>query len=102
MHYYFQDIEKKYPGFIHMKLLQGIRLSYNLQMIVQNSNNQNSGQGYQIVRGCRVNKEGDLPTALNGYLYSVMKTTKSTRRAILTSLLKQFDESAVSTFISWT
>ena len=27
-----QEIEKKYPGFIHMKLMQGIRLSYNLQV----------------------------------------------------------------------
>jgi len=31
----FQDIEKKYPGFIHMKLLQGIKLSFRLQQIVQ-------------------------------------------------------------------
>ena len=27
-----QDIEKKYPGFIHMKLMQGIKLSYSLQV----------------------------------------------------------------------
>lgn len=34
--------------------------------------------------------------ALIGFLYSIMKTTKSQRRGILTSLLKQFDDTAVS------
>lgn len=28
-----QEIEKKYPGFIHMKLLQGIKLSHRLVII---------------------------------------------------------------------
>ena len=83
----FQDIEKKYPGFIHMKLLQGIKLSFRLQQIVQES--------CLIVRGFR-QKEGELPSALNGFLYSILKTTKAQRRAILTSLLKQFDDTSVS------
>ena len=81
----FQEIEKKYPGFIHSKLLQGIRLSFRVQQITQSG----------IVRGYRVVKEGELPTAMNGYLYSIMKNTKTQRRAILMSLLKQFDESSV-------
>ena len=82
----FQEIEKKYPGFIHMKLLQGIKLSFRLQQIVQ--------KNPLIVRGFR-QKEGELPSALNGFLYSILKTTKVQRRAILTSLLKQFDDTAV-------
>ena len=69
-----------------MKLLQGIRLSFRLQQIVQKTN--------RIVRGFR-QKEGELPSALNGFLYSILKTTKAQRRAILTSLLKQFDDAAV-------
>ena len=48
-----------------------------------------------IVRGYRVVKEGELPSAMNGYLYSIMKNTKTQRRGILMSLLKQFDESSV-------
>ena len=84
----FQEIEKKYPGFIHMKLLQGIRLSFRLQQIVQ--------KDPIVVRGYRVVKEGDLPSAMNGYLYSIMKNTKSQRRAILMMLLKQFDDTSVS------
>ena len=30
-----QEIEKKYPGFIHMKALQGIRLSYKLHSLIE-------------------------------------------------------------------
>ncbi len=37
-----QEIEKKYPGFIHMKSLQGIKLSYQLQMLIEASSKENS------------------------------------------------------------
>ncbi|KAF4533148.1 hypothetical protein B566_EDAN001690 [Ephemera danica] len=77
-----QEIEKKYPGFIHMKTQDGIWLSYKLQHILQESN---------IVRGYRI-KEGEMPTALNGFLYSILRNTKQQRRAITLSILKQFDE----------
>ena len=81
-----QDIEKKYPGFIHMKLMKGIRLSYQLQEVVQDTS-----QG--PLRGFRT-KEGELPTALNGFLYSCLRSNKAQRRAILINLLRQFDENA--------
>lgn len=42
-----QDIDKKYPGFIHMKAQLGIKLSYQLQKILQN----NLDKG--IIRGFR-------------------------------------------------
>ena len=71
-----------------MKLLHGIRLSFRLQQIVQNDK--------IVVRGYRVKNEGELPSAMNGYLYSIMRNTKSQRRAILMNLLKQFDETSVS------
>ena len=70
-----------------MKLLQGIRLSFRVQQIVQGDP--------VIVRGYRVKDQNDLPSAMNGYLYSIMKQTKTQRRGILMSLLKQFDESSV-------
>ena len=38
-----QDIEKKYPGFIHMKLMRGIRLSYALQQVRTQSGRQTIG-----------------------------------------------------------
>eukprot|EP00090_Calanus_glacialis_P019633 TRINITY_DN3012_c0_g1_i1.p1 TRINITY_DN3012_c0_g1~~TRINITY_DN3012_c0_g1_i1.p1 ORF type:complete len:2150 (+),score=766.00 TRINITY_DN3012_c0_g1_i1:196-6645(+) len=81
-----QDIEKKYPGFIHMKLMKGIRLSFQLQEVLQKA-------GGGPLRGFRT-KEGELPTALNGFLYSCLRSTKSQRRAILMNLLKQFDDTA--------
>ena len=85
-----QDIEKKYPGFIHQKLLQGIKLSHQLQHVVMKGSA--AGSADSIVRGFRVKNEGELPSALNGYLYSILKSTKAQRRGILTSLLKQFDD----------
>ncbi|XP_076681942.1 nipped-B cohesin loading factor isoform X1 [Andrena cerasifolii] len=79
-----QDIEKKYPGFIHMKSQLGIKLSYRLQKILQND---------MTVRGMRT-KDGEFPGALNGFLYTILRNTKQQRRAIVLSFLKQFDESA--------
>ncbi|XP_068082252.1 nipped-B-like protein isoform X2 [Anabrus simplex] len=79
-----QDIEKKYPGFIHMKSQSGIRLSYKLQKIIQND-------GSGIVRGFRA-RDGEFPGALNGFLYSILRSTKQQRRALVLSILKQFDE----------
>lgn len=37
-----QEIEKKYPGFIHMKALHGIRLSYQLQSLIESAPKENS------------------------------------------------------------
>ena len=48
-----------------------------------------------IVRGLRRRSENEPPSALNGFLYSILKSTKAQRRGILTSLLKQFDDTAV-------
>ena len=60
-----QEIEKKYPGFIHMKLMHGIRLSYQLQKVLSKGDT-------TVLRGYR-EKEGELPTALNGFLYSCLR-----------------------------
>ena len=80
-----QDIEKKYPGFVHTKAQVGIKLSYRLQKILQ--------KDLSLVRGMRL-KEGEYPAALNGFLYTILRNTKQQRRAIVQSFLKQFDESA--------
>lgn len=76
-----QDIEKKYPGFIHMKAKAGIRLSFQLQKVLRDS---------EVVRGFRV-KEGEFPGALNAFLYSALRS-KQQKRAIILSILKHFDE----------
>lgn len=42
-----QEIDKKYPGFIHMKAQLGIKLSYQLQKILQ------SKKKSDVIRGFR-------------------------------------------------
>lgn len=81
------EIEKKYPGFIHTKSSLGVRLSYELQRILQ---------GEEIVRGFRIREQGEYPGALNGYLYSILRNSRQQRRALVLNILKQFDDQAVS------
>ncbi|KAJ2952749.1 hypothetical protein O0L34_g7104 [Tuta absoluta] len=81
-----QEIDKKYPGFIHMKAQLGIKLSYQLQKILQ------VGSRSRIIRGFRKKEQDELPTALNGFLYSLLRNTRPQRRALVLSLLKQFDD----------
>ncbi|XP_041977480.1 nipped-B protein [Aricia agestis] len=80
-----QEIDKKYPGFIHMKAQLGIRLSYQLQKILQSDSK-------GVIRGFRKKEQDDIPTALNGFLYSLLRNTRPQRRALVLSLLKQFDD----------
>ncbi|CAC5356365.1 SCC2 [Mytilus coruscus] len=80
-----EEIEKKYPGFIHMKALQGLKMSYKLQEFLINNKS-------ELVRGMR--NCNDHIQSLNSRLYSVLRTNRSHRRAILTSLLNTFDDSS--------
>ncbi|XP_064624377.1 nipped-B-like protein isoform X2 [Lineus longissimus] len=86
-----QEIDKKYPGFIHMKSLQGIKMSYRLQVILQNDQS-------EPIRGIRytTNQQSNTTscTSLNSFLYSVVRSSRQQRRAILTSLLNLFDDSS--------
>ncbi|XP_077287915.1 nipped-B cohesin loading factor isoform X2 [Arctopsyche grandis] len=84
-----QEIDKKYPGFIHMKSQSGIKLSYNLQKILQIC-----PKNFGIIRGFRIKEPDEYPTALNGFLYSLLRSTKPQRRALALSMLKHFDEHA--------
>ena len=83
-----QDIEKKYPGFIQMKALPGIKMSYRLQRLLQNSDG-------EPVRGIRM--EQDNAIAMNNFIYSLIRSNRNNRRALLGPLLNMFDETAVST-----
>ncbi|GIY52104.1 nipped-B-like protein [Caerostris darwini] len=78
-----QEIEKKYPGFIQMKAMFGVRMSFKMQQLIHNDN--------EILRGFRV---PEAPVSRNGFLYTVMRSTRQSRRAFLFSLLKLFDEQA--------
>ncbi|XP_045490896.1 nipped-B-like protein B isoform X1 [Colias croceus] len=84
-----QEIDKKYPGFIHMKAQLGIKLSYQLQKILQSDNK-------GVIRGFRKKEQDDLPSSLNGFLYSLLRNTRPQRRALVLSLLKQFDDASTA------
>ncbi|KAK7495047.1 hypothetical protein BaRGS_00013687 [Batillaria attramentaria] len=83
-----EEIEKKYPGFTHMKALQGIKNSYRLQQVLQRNN------PLEPIRGFRVTAEGQCQ-AHNGFLYSVLRSNRSHRRGLLTSLLNLFDDTGL-------
>lgn len=71
-----------------MKCQLGIQLSYDLQKTIQQKT---SGQ---VIRGYRMPKPGvdEPPTAANGYVYSLLRSTKPNRRALIQSMTKQFDD----------
>lgn len=79
-----QEIDKQYQGFVNMKCQQGIHLSYELQKLLQG----------QAIRGFRMPKAGsdEPPTALNGFVYSLLRGTRPNRRALVASMTKQFDD----------
>lgn len=54
---------------------------------------------YIVVTYSRVKEPDEYPTALNGFLYSLLRVTKPQRRALALSILKQFDEHAVSVIL---
>lgn len=81
-----QELDKKYPGFVNTKCHVGIQLSFELQRILQGNDS------VATVRGYTVKEKGEQPTALNGFLYSLLRTTKPQRRALVQSITKQFDE----------
>lgn len=111
-----QEMEKKHPQFLQSQVLNGIKLSLQLQRILggyvgpvtvnigfqghnQSSEELNSilDEALPIVRGYRVRPK-EQPSALNGFLYSLIRSTKPQRRAVALSLLKQFDDQNVSIY----
>lgn len=114
-----QEMEKKHPQFLQSQVLNGIRLSLQLQRILNGyhgpllpvglqaqaglevrSDSVSDDQALPIVRGYRVRPK-EAPSALNGFLYSLLRSTKPQRRAVALSLLKQFDEQNVSLLLTF-
>ncbi|XP_055542159.1 nipped-B protein isoform X3 [Wyeomyia smithii] len=85
-----QEIDKQYPGFVNMKSHAGMQYSYELQALLQ-THGHNS-----IVRGYRIKDPQEPPTALNGFLYTLLRNTKPQRRALVQSITKQFDDGKIS------
>ncbi|KAK1883924.1 Nipped-B-like protein [Dissostichus eleginoides] len=78
------EIDKKYIGFIHMKAVAGLKMSYQVQQAI------NGAKG-PLLRGFRPD---DTDTALCAHLYSMVRGNRQHRRAFLISLLNLFDDSS--------
>lgn len=86
--HHLQEIDKQYPGFVHMKSQVGISLSYELQTVLQNKDNERNA----VVRGYCIRNKDEPPSALNSFLYTLLRSTKPQRRALVQGMIKQFDE----------
>uniref|UniRef100_A0A672ITQ1 Nipped-B protein n=1 Tax=Salarias fasciatus TaxID=181472 RepID=A0A672ITQ1_SALFA len=78
------EIDKKYTGFIHMKAVAGMKMSYGLQQAINSSRK-------SIIRGFR---QDETHSALCSHLFSMIRGNRQHRRAFLISLLNLFDDSA--------
>ncbi|XP_067339450.1 nipped-B-like protein B isoform X2 [Channa argus] len=77
------EIDKKYSGFIHMKAVAGLKMSYQVQQAINGSKGS--------VRGFR---REDSDSALCSHLYTMVRGNRQHRRAFLISLLNLFDDSS--------
>ncbi|XP_068106831.1 nipped-B-like protein isoform X3 [Hyperolius riggenbachi] len=78
------EIDKKYTGFIHMKAVAGIKMSYLVQQAIISDSK-------RVVRGFR---QDESSSALCAHLYSMIRGNRQHRRAFLISLLNLFDDAA--------
>ncbi|KAL7848308.1 hypothetical protein AOLI_G00230260 [Acnodon oligacanthus] len=78
------EIDKKYTGFIHMKAVAGMKMSYQVQQAILASQD-------TLIRGFRLDEAG---TALCSHLFTMVRGNRQHRRAFLISLLNLFDDSA--------
>uniref|UniRef100_A0A1Q3FVX1 Nipped-B protein n=2 Tax=Culex tarsalis TaxID=7177 RepID=A0A1Q3FVX1_CULTA len=85
-----QEIDKHYPGFVNMKSHAGMQYSYELQVLLQKRDDSS------IVRGYRIRDPAEPPSALNGFLYTLLRNTKPQRRALVQSITKQFDDGKIA------
>uniref|UniRef100_A0A8C2ZHW6 Nipped-B protein n=1 Tax=Cyclopterus lumpus TaxID=8103 RepID=A0A8C2ZHW6_CYCLU len=79
------DIDKKYSGFIHMKAVAGLKMSYQVQQAI-------NGSKGAVIRGFR---HDDSDASLCAHLYTLVRGNRQHRRAFLISLLNLFDDSSV-------
>ncbi|RVE65832.1 hypothetical protein OJAV_G00120330 [Oryzias javanicus] len=78
------EIDKKYSGFIHMKAVAGLKMSYQVQQAI-------NGPKDVVIRGYR---HDDSDSALCSHLYTLVRGNRQHRRAFLISLLNLFDDSS--------
>ncbi|XP_008114314.1 nipped-B-like protein isoform X4 [Anolis carolinensis] len=78
------EIDKKYAGFIHMKAVAGMKMSYQVQQAI-NVCPKNPVRGF---------RQDESTSALCSHLYSMIRGNRQHRRAFLISLLNLFDDTS--------
>uniref|UniRef100_A0A8C8SW00 Nipped-B protein n=1 Tax=Pelusios castaneus TaxID=367368 RepID=A0A8C8SW00_9SAUR len=78
------EIDKKYAGFIHMKAVAGMKMSYQVQQAI-NIYPKNPVRGF---------RHDESSSALCSHLYSMIRGNRQHRRAFLIALLNLFDDTA--------
>ncbi|KPU75361.1 uncharacterized protein Dana_GF26355, isoform D [Drosophila ananassae] len=87
-----KDIDKIYSGFVNMKVQLGLQLCFKLQQILQINTKGKS----EIIRGYTKRGQDQATTAQNDFLYTLLRTTKPQRRALVQTVTKQFDDQKTS------
>ncbi|XP_055853643.1 nipped-B protein isoform X3 [Episyrphus balteatus] len=82
-----KEIDKTYSGFVNMKVQFGLQLCFKLQELLQGDRGKNV-----VIRGFSKKEHDVVPTALNDFLYTLLRTTKPQRRALVQTVTKQFDD----------
>ncbi|XP_073824751.1 nipped-B cohesin loading factor isoform X2 [Musca autumnalis] len=87
-----KEIDRSYAGFVNMKVQFGLQLCFKLQEVLQHNNKSRSC----VIRGYVKREQDVLPTALNDFLYTLLRSTKPQRRALVQTVTKQFDDQKTS------
>jgi cohesin loading factor subunit SCC2 len=82
--YHLTNLEKSQPGFMHSKLIAGIKMSYTLHETIQNQDNQ-----VNLVRGSE-HASNSLPVGRNSNLYMLLRSNRKFYRAFIQQLLETF------------
>lgn len=80
---YLKEFESNHPQLFHMKVKDGFKLSYKLQKVVNSA---------RTIRGVYKDSHG-MCTARNHFLYNLVKSSRQSRRAFISNILKHFDDS---------
>ncbi|XP_067623755.1 nipped-B protein isoform X2 [Eurosta solidaginis] len=99
-----KDIDKMYNGFVNMKAQLGLQFSFRLQGILQKNSkvvnnkgsNSSSSSTSKVIRGYAKRQTDSVPTALNDFLYTLLRPIKTQRRALVQTIIKQFDDQKTS------
>jgi cohesin loading factor subunit SCC2 len=99
-----QDLDKTNPGIIQTKVMQGFKMSYQLQKLLTSPIT--SDPYSSIIRGMTKLAVGPLNThqlpycSVNHFLYSLIRSSRVYRRGLISQLLKMFDNDSSSTSLT--